>query len=610
MNPDSTPSSGSTTPPDSIVSRAAVSSRTRAAMRASIPPMVVVITALLLWEGAVRLFEPAPYLLPGPIAVAQAIVSDSDRLLSATRSTATSALLGFAIAGAGGVLLGTLLSTSRFLERGFYPLATLFQMVPVVAIAPLLVIWFHYGLGATVAASAIVAIFPVLASTLDGVRSVDPGWRELFVISRAGRFVTWWKLELPASTPQIVTGLRIAAGLAVIGTIVGEFVSGYAGDRAPLGVVILAAMRENRTDLVFAAIALSSLVGLMLFVMVGTGGWLLLRRWHVSSVAPLLALMVLSAVAVGCERGGADAKKPGADSASGGTATKVKLQLNWVPEPEFGGIYAAQAMGAFAAQGLEVEIIKGGAGTATPQLIASGACDFGVVSADQVLQIREQGGEVVAIYAIFQTSPVGIMLHAANPIDSLQALWTSGSTVAVEPGLPYITFLNRRYGAGRVTLVPYAGALAIFAGNPAFAQQCFISAEPVQMDLRKVPVKVLAVAESGYDPYTAVIAVRGATMRERPEVVSKMVEALRAGWRAYLDDPAKFNPAIAALNPAMSAEAMNLAAAREHAFVESEWTNDHGLGSMDIERWRTLAEQMHSLGLIKRVPDPETLMLR
>ncbi|MBX3355529.1 MAG: ABC transporter substrate-binding protein [Phycisphaeraceae bacterium] len=584
----------------------------KALLRAALPPVTIVMALLLLWEGAVRLFQPAAYLLPGPIDVVRALVGDAERLLSATGRTALSALLGFLFAGVGGVVLGTVLSMSRFLERGFYPLATLFQMVPLVALAPLLVIWFHYGLGATIAASAIVAIFPVLANTLDGLRSVDPGLRELFSMARAGRVVTWWKLGLPASTPQIITGLRIAAGLAVIGTIVGEFVSGYAGRQAPLGVVILSAMRENRADLVFASIALSSLVGLMLFGMVGFGGWLFLRRWHASgnsaegrvvrAVVWLLAVgVVLSLVSGGCER------RSGSDAGSS-ERTRVTLQLNWVPEPEFGGIYAAQAIGAFDARGLEVEIIKGGAGTATPQLIASGACDFGVVSADQILQIREQGGDLVAIYAIFQQSPVGIMVHEANPITSIRELWTSRSTVAVEPGLPYVAYLNRRYGEGGVTLVPYGGALALFARDPAFAQQCFISAEPVQMQLQGVPVRVLPVAESGYDPYTAVIAVRRSTLERRPEVVEKMVDALREAWRAYLDDPARFNPAIAALNPAMSLEAMNIAAEREHPLIETEWTREHGLGSMDPERWRELAAQMRELGLIRGTYEPATLM--
>lgn len=579
----------------------------KGAARAIVPPLVVIAAALLLWELAVRICKPPAYLLPGPIAVAHAIVESPERLLGATLRTALSTLSGFLIAAISGIVLGSVLGASKFLERGFYPLATLFQMVPLVAMAPLLVIWFHYGLGATVAASAIVALFPVLANTLDGLRSVDPGWRELFTISRAGRFTTWWKLGLPAATPQIITGLRIAAGLALIGTIVGEFVSGYAGDRAPLGVVIIAAMRENRADLVFAAIVLSALVGLILFGMVGLIGWLVLRRWHASatSMAGLVLAMLVPLLLLACERSPSGGGASG--DGGGGARAKVRLQLNWVPEPEFGGIYAALERGFYAEEGIDLEVIKGGAGVSTPQLIAAGACDFGVVSADQILQIREQGGEIVALFAIFQRSPVGIMLHASNPIDSLEALWRSDSTVAIEPGLPYVTFLNRRYGGDRLKLVPYSGALAIFTRDPTMAHQCFISAEPVQMELQGVPVKVFSLAESGYDPYTAVIATSRANLESRPDLAERLVRATRRGWEAYLAEPARYNPRIASLNPAMSLDAMNRAAQRERPFIESSWTREHGLGSMDENRWRELAAQMVELGLIRTAPEPSAL---
>ena len=164
-----------------------------------------------------------------------------------------------------------------------YPLALLLQMVPLVAIAPLLVLWFGYGLRSTIASACIVAVFPVLASTLDGLRGTDPGLQEIFRIHRAGRLTRWWKLELPSSLPSIVTGCRVAAGLAVIGAVVGEFVSGFAGDRAPLGIVITTGMREARTDIVFAAVGLSACVGFLLFGIVSALGWLLLRRWHASA---------------------------------------------------------------------------------------------------------------------------------------------------------------------------------------------------------------------------------------------------------------------------------------------------------------------------------------
>jgi NitT/TauT family transport system permease protein len=156
-------------------------------------------------------------------------------------------------------------------------------MVPLVAIAPILVIWCGYGPRTSIASAAIVSVFPVLAATLDGMRSTDPGLAELFGVCRASRLQRWWKLELPWAMPSIVTGLRIAAGLSVIGAIVGEFVGAFAGDASPIGIIILSAMRENRTDLVFASVALAAAAGFALFGLVSLLGWSLLRRWHASA---------------------------------------------------------------------------------------------------------------------------------------------------------------------------------------------------------------------------------------------------------------------------------------------------------------------------------------
>jgi len=245
-------------------------------------PIVTLLAVLALWEAAVRIFNPPIYLVPAPSAVAQAAYAEAPMLAAATMRTALGSAGGFAVAGALGLVLGSTIAAVGFLRRGIYPLATIFQMVPLVAVAPLMVIWFGYGVKTTIAASAVVAFFPVLAATIDGFASVDPGLRELFAMHGSRGFSRWRKLDLPASLPSIATGLRIAAGLAVIGAVVGEFVSGYGGSGAPLGIVILTAMREARTDLVFAAIALAAIVGFALFGIVNAASWLLLRRGHAS----------------------------------------------------------------------------------------------------------------------------------------------------------------------------------------------------------------------------------------------------------------------------------------------------------------------------------------
>ncbi|MCH2145457.1 MAG: ABC transporter permease [Phycisphaerales bacterium] len=245
-----------------------------------IPPVLVVLAVLVAWSLVVRLSGIKAYLLPAPLDVVHAMIEEAPRLTEATLRTAFSTTIGFLIAATVGVLAGSLLGLSRWLERGLYPPTLLLQMVPLVAIAPLFVVWFGFGAGSTIAATVVVALFPVIASTLGGMRSTDPELRELFRLLGAGRAVTWWKLQLPSAIPSIVTGLRVAAGLSVIGAITAEFVSGYTGDEAPLGAIIMGSIKTFRTDLMFGAVLIASLVGFLLFGIVNTVGWMLLRRWH------------------------------------------------------------------------------------------------------------------------------------------------------------------------------------------------------------------------------------------------------------------------------------------------------------------------------------------
>ncbi len=252
-------------------------------MRALLPTLLLACALFLLWEISVWLCAPGDYVLPAPSTVAREGWQEREVLVLALGRTALAAFLGFSIAAVAGILTGALLSLSAFLRRGLYPLATLLQMVPIIAIAPVLVIWCGYGLPTVIASAAIVAIFPVLANTLDGIRSTDQRLHELFTILRAKRMQRLFRLELPAARPQIITGLRIAAGLAVIGCVVGEFVGSFVSN-PPIGTVIQTAMREGRTPLVLAAVAASCLAGFALFAGVSLAGHLLLRRWHDSGM--------------------------------------------------------------------------------------------------------------------------------------------------------------------------------------------------------------------------------------------------------------------------------------------------------------------------------------
>jgi len=214
------------------------------------------------------------YLFPAPSMVVACLWEDRAEFGGAFAETLFAASLGWGIALAAGTLLALTLSLSDRVERAFRPYAVFFQTVPVVAIAPLLVIWFGFGRPTVVAAAAIVSVFPVLAAGFAGLRSASAALTDYFRLRRAGRLATLFKLRIPSAVPQLLTGARIAAGLAVIGAVVGEFVGG-----GGLGGVVDAATAQQRVDKVFAAVLLSTLLGFGLVSIVDAARERLLSRW-------------------------------------------------------------------------------------------------------------------------------------------------------------------------------------------------------------------------------------------------------------------------------------------------------------------------------------------
>jgi NitT/TauT family transport system permease protein len=246
-------------------------------LRALVPALVPLVVVTVLAELAVRLHWVRAYLVPAPSSILQAMIESRAELASALFTTSMSALIGFLLSTVVGVAIAVFLSSSRTIQRAFYPYAVFFQTVPIIAIAPLLVIWFGYGMRTVVASAFVVSIFPVIANTLSGILSTDPALRDLFQLYGASTVVTLFKLRFPAALPQILTGLRVASGLAVIGAIVGEFIGGQG-----LGSVVDVARTQQRVDKVFAAVLLASVLGLALFGLINLISYVTLRRWHAS----------------------------------------------------------------------------------------------------------------------------------------------------------------------------------------------------------------------------------------------------------------------------------------------------------------------------------------
>ncbi|MBN8554395.1 MAG: ABC transporter permease [Deltaproteobacteria bacterium] len=240
-------------------------------------PLIPLAIAILLIEILTRYQILPSYLAPTPSEVFSAIFVDSKEIWTAFFQTAKAAFLGFLMSAFFGILIGIIFSSSKWMYRAFYPYAVFFQTVPVIAVAPLLVIWFGYGTPTVVASSFIVSIFPMIASTLTGMRSTDPALVDLFHLYKANAFDFLFKLRLPFCLPQIFVGLRIASGLAVIGAVVGEFITG-----GGLGGIIEVAKTRQRLDLVFAAILMATLIGFIFLSGMNIFSRLVLRNWHAS----------------------------------------------------------------------------------------------------------------------------------------------------------------------------------------------------------------------------------------------------------------------------------------------------------------------------------------
>ncbi len=326
----------------------------------------------------------------------------------------------------------------------------------------------------------------------------------------------------------------------------------------------------------------------------------------------LLGSLVLLVVAGACSRSKEGAQQAGGSDAGGTQAAvqvaRVKLALNWVPEPEFGGFYAARDQGAFKKHGLEVEILGGGAGVPVLQMVATGQVEFGIVSADELLTARARGVDLIPLFAVYQTSPQALMVHASRGAKGIQDVLSSG-TVALEPGLPYAAWLKKKYGFDKVKVVPYDGGVAQFVTNKDFAQQCFVTSEPIAARRQGADPVVFLVADEGFNPYTALVVTRRELWKEQPERVKSFVAAVREGWRAYLDNPAPANAVMGKLNTTLDAETFAAAAQAQKPLIETEETRARGLGSMTRERWETLGRQLVELGLIEKAPAVDEFLL-
>jgi NitT/TauT family transport system permease protein len=246
-------------------------------------PVLVLTASVLLWDLVVRVFAIPPFVLPAPGLVLATLVADGGLLWNSLLVTLLTTFEGFVLAAVGGVGLAILFNQSRLVEYSFYPYAVILQVTPIVAVAPLLLIYLPQPLAVLVCAW-IVAFFPVLANTTLGLNSIDHNLLALFDLYKASRWQVLWNLKLPSALPQILAGLRIAGGLSLIGAVVAEIAAGSAGAGSGLAYRIAESGYRLNIPRMFAALLLLSLAGVAIFYALSAISYLALRRWHESAV--------------------------------------------------------------------------------------------------------------------------------------------------------------------------------------------------------------------------------------------------------------------------------------------------------------------------------------
>ena len=246
-------------------------------------PLIVAAIGTALWEAIVRIYDIQPYVLPGPLAVLKTLVGDWDVLSQSLATTLLTTLEGFVAASIGGIALALLFNQSKWLEYSLFPYAVILQVTPVIAIAPLLLIYLPQQT-AVIVCAWIVGFFPVLSNTTLGLNSVDRNLAGLFQLYGASRWQTLRYLKLPAAMPYILGGLRIAGGLSLIGAVVAEIAAGTAGAGSGLAYRIAESGYRLNIPRMFAALLLLSLAGIVIYALLALVSHLLLRRWHESAL--------------------------------------------------------------------------------------------------------------------------------------------------------------------------------------------------------------------------------------------------------------------------------------------------------------------------------------
>jgi NitT/TauT family transport system substrate-binding protein len=275
------------------------------------------------------------------------------------------------------------------------------------------------------------------------------------------------------------------------------------------------------------------------------------------------------------------------------TLQPLSIALNWFPEAEHGGYYAAVEHGYFAEEGLDVTLLAGGPKAPVIPQVAAGRVPFGVDNADKLLLGRAQEADVIAVFCPIIDSPRCLMLHAGAGIDSFEKLAAAKNfTLAMNPGQPFAQYLTKTLKLDGLTMVPYPGNISQFLLEPRFGQQAYSFSEPFVARQNGATPQLLMLSDLGFNTYTSMLVVSRDTWNSDPALVQKVVRASQRGWQHYLREPDATNARIHAANPEMGLEILAFGAKDLQKYCPAPDQPLTEFGAMTADRWSTLIEQM------------------
>lgn len=574
-------------------------------LKRNIPSITAVAGFLILWQLVCTIGLIPSYMLPSPLQVLKAFVSECPLLWKNALITLQEAFIGLLLGVSVGFFAAVLMDASKILYKAFYPLLIITQTIPSVAIAPLLVLWFGYEMTPKIVLIVISTFFPVAVGLLDGFRSADKDAVDLLRSMGASRLHIFRYIKFPSALPQLFSGLRIAAAYSVVGAVISEWLGGFGG----LGVYMTRVKKAFAFDKMFAVIFLISAISLALMALVGFVEKKCMpyrhldkkdRRKCMKKFVAIFLSFVLAFGFVGC---GSAADKNEKET--------ITIVLDWTPNTNHTGIFVAEAKGYFEDAGIDVEVVQPPEDGAEA-LVASGKAQFGVSFQDSLAPAFSGDSPlpVTAVAAVIQHNTSGIISRAGEGMDTPKGLeGKKYATWDLEVEKATIRDVMRVDGGNfdLVELIPstVTDEVSALKSGSVDAIWIFYGWAGVACEVAELETDYFEFADIDpvFDYYTPVIIGNNAWLDENPETAKAFLEALSKGYTYATQNPMEAADILMEAAPELKANSELVYASQEYLAQEyicdaTRW------GEFDEERWSAFYKWLNKNNLLEDEIDP------